>query len=299
MVEEMRAFLGIDPGGSLPPVALWRKGIVASDLPATVCHVALTLALHMDLEGGSCFPSLELLVKETKRNRATVHRAINRLINRGYLHRGRRGGRQLGTGGTPNWYQATWPDPRGNPGPSHQEYGQTVAPGVRSDSTPEERPSHQRHPTVAKAKATVAKRASDRRTRSTRGFEGLEVNHEGAAPKVAAPPSLQSKRIQDHLSRQRVILAADDVRDDVTPRRLEAWLEFVIESPEREWPDDALAWVSKSAHRRVEERKRKEFEKSFEREERAEAKNLAEVDWMQATKEVRRKGLRLVESGGA
>lgn len=51
----------------------WRKAILKSDLPPTTRHVLLTLACHMNVVGESCYPSIELLCKETGlSNRAVI-----------------------------------------------------------------------------------------------------------------------------------------------------------------------------------------------------------------------------------
>lgn len=43
----------------------WRSAIIHSDLPATTRHVLITLSLHMNEAGASCFPSTALLARQT------------------------------------------------------------------------------------------------------------------------------------------------------------------------------------------------------------------------------------------
>jgi DNA-binding transcriptional MocR family regulator len=69
------------------PLFTWRSAIVESDLHPTVRHIALTLSLHMNERGGSCFPSLETQAQESGRDVATVKRALSKLEEAGYLKR--------------------------------------------------------------------------------------------------------------------------------------------------------------------------------------------------------------------
>lgn len=48
-------------------------------------HVGLTLSIHMDLDGGSCYPSIRLLAQECRRNAHTITAAIGHLEQLGYL----------------------------------------------------------------------------------------------------------------------------------------------------------------------------------------------------------------------
>lgn len=141
----------------------WRTAITDSGLSPRARHIGLTLSLHMNADGGSCYPGLDLLAKETGCHRATVVRGIDELVDNGFLRRWRRGGRRMDDGGVPNQYQALLPDPER---PSQEENGQeTVAGGERSGGV-----------TVASRGLTVANRGSDRRRRRTR--EGQEVDIE-------------------------------------------------------------------------------------------------------------------------
>lgn len=51
----------------------------------------MTLSLHMNERGGSCFPSIETVAKESGLHAATVKRALNRLEEDGWLKRDRKG----------------------------------------------------------------------------------------------------------------------------------------------------------------------------------------------------------------
>jgi hypothetical protein len=63
----------------IKPLFSWRSLICDSDLDATARHVALTLSLHTNERGESCFPSLDTLASETARSKSTVSEAIRRL----------------------------------------------------------------------------------------------------------------------------------------------------------------------------------------------------------------------------
>jgi hypothetical protein len=69
----------------------WRKLIVRSELGASAKLVALVLSTHMDADGGSCFPSLATLSRETSRARSTVCQALDDLDHAGLIERVRGG----------------------------------------------------------------------------------------------------------------------------------------------------------------------------------------------------------------
>lgn len=73
------------PARDLPQVMLWQKAIVASELESTTRLVALTLATHMDANGGSCRPGQSLLASETGLNLSTVRRHLRLLRDEGWL----------------------------------------------------------------------------------------------------------------------------------------------------------------------------------------------------------------------
>ena len=82
------------------PLFAWRAAITRSGLPATARHVALTLALHMDDQGGSCWPSNSTLQAETGLSRNTILGAVRTLEQAGWVtvHRAdRRANRYIAT----------------------------------------------------------------------------------------------------------------------------------------------------------------------------------------------------------
>ena len=75
--------------------------ILASDLRWNARFVALVLSTHMDRNGGSCFPSITTIQRESGLGRSTVCRALDELERTGFVKR-LRGGR-----GRPTHYIAT------------------------------------------------------------------------------------------------------------------------------------------------------------------------------------------------
>lgn len=71
----------------LRPLFTWRSAIVESDLPPVTRHVALTLSLHMNERGGSCFPSHPTLAAETGYHIDTVRTHLAKLAADGWLVR--------------------------------------------------------------------------------------------------------------------------------------------------------------------------------------------------------------------
>jgi hypothetical protein len=63
----------------------WRSAICESELPPTSRHVALTLSLHMNERGGSCFPSQATLATETGLAVKTVSDHLKILNSSGWL----------------------------------------------------------------------------------------------------------------------------------------------------------------------------------------------------------------------
>jgi len=64
----------------------WKRAIVSdARLTAADRHVALTLAVHMDRDGGSCFPSIRRLAAECKRKPHTISASVEHLELTGYL----------------------------------------------------------------------------------------------------------------------------------------------------------------------------------------------------------------------
>jgi hypothetical protein len=79
----------------------WRALILASELAPSAKLTALALSTHMDRSGGSCFPSLTTIARETGLARRTVCYALDGLQRAGLLERVRSGR------GKPTRYRAT------------------------------------------------------------------------------------------------------------------------------------------------------------------------------------------------
>jgi hypothetical protein len=103
---------------SLSPLFTWR-GVLSSEVGPTdgkvrgvsvrgptLRHVALTLSLHMNERGGSCFPSVDTLAIETGLDERTVRRAIALLEDKGWLSVTRSRG---GNKNNANRYRAAYP----------------------------------------------------------------------------------------------------------------------------------------------------------------------------------------------
>lgn len=137
------------------PLFSWRSAVCESNLKATTRHVLLTLSLHMNERGGSCFPSVDTLAAETSLNRATVIRQLQIAEATGWLHVTRSVGR------TSNRYEAVVP-PKLEPSckttvaendgrterPSQKT---TVAEDATNRRSDEAQPSFSVHPTVAES----------------------------------------------------------------------------------------------------------------------------------------------------
>ena len=88
----------------------WRETVASGGGPRTPTtrHVLLTLSLHMNADGGSCFPSVRRLSKETGYHTDTVCKHLRLAVEDGWLKR------QLGKLGGQAWrrasYQATVPE---------------------------------------------------------------------------------------------------------------------------------------------------------------------------------------------
>lgn len=135
------------------PLFTWRSAVVDSALPATTRHVLLTLSLHMNERGGSCFPSVDLLSRETGLNRTTVIRQLQVARDSGWLHV------QQSQGRFPNRYAAVVP-PANQPsrkttvadddgGTERQSQTATVADDASNRRFDEPEPSFSVRPTVA------------------------------------------------------------------------------------------------------------------------------------------------------
>jgi helix-turn-helix protein len=88
----------------------WRKAVADSDLPASRKLVAFTLSLHMNGDGGSCYPSLDLQAEESSLTRATVTQSLAHLERDEWIYRTRsKGGRSKGGHGRSTHYRIRFP----------------------------------------------------------------------------------------------------------------------------------------------------------------------------------------------
>ena len=102
----------------LSPLFTWRAVVKDSDLPPIAKLVAFVLSLHMNEAGGSAFPGVERLSRETSLARRTVTHWRAVLVELGFLNLVQRGGSPRGgkrlaseyKAATPSNYQTCWAD---------------------------------------------------------------------------------------------------------------------------------------------------------------------------------------------
>jgi hypothetical protein len=88
--------------GRVSPLVVWRNSVRDSEqLGWTARLVAFVLSTHMDADGGSCFPSITTLTRETHLARRTVCYALDELERERFIERVRQGR------GRPTRYRAT------------------------------------------------------------------------------------------------------------------------------------------------------------------------------------------------
>lgn len=85
----------------------WRQAILDSDLQPTTRHVLLTLACHMNDAGESCYPSIELLCKETGLSNRAVITHLQKAAESGWVKVGKHG--FAGQRWANNEYRMSWP----------------------------------------------------------------------------------------------------------------------------------------------------------------------------------------------
>lgn len=90
----------------------WQHAVVDSDLDSTTKHFLLTLSIHMDMTGQSCFPSVSVIAEKMGVARRTVFRCISKAEEAGFIKKGKHGfsGQRSGQ----NEYVASWPELRGD-----------------------------------------------------------------------------------------------------------------------------------------------------------------------------------------
>jgi len=67
------------------PLFVWRRALINSTLAATTRHVLLTLSLHMNELGRSCYPSVMTLARETGLSRQSVMTHLGRAADTGWI----------------------------------------------------------------------------------------------------------------------------------------------------------------------------------------------------------------------
>jgi hypothetical protein len=98
----------VDPARDIgvSPLFEWRRRICESDLKAVTRHVALVLSMHMNDKGGSCWPSISTVARETGLSERCVRASIGELCDKStWLKVSMGGGR-----GNPNRYTAVIPN---------------------------------------------------------------------------------------------------------------------------------------------------------------------------------------------
>lgn len=110
----------MDDGSNLSPLFTWRSALCESDLPPTTRHVLLTLSLHMNERGGSCFPSSRILAAETGLTRRTVESHLRKAVALGWIEKAPQSRRSDGTF-TPAQYRAMRPGERASHGPGETD----------------------------------------------------------------------------------------------------------------------------------------------------------------------------------
>lgn len=73
--------------GTIYPVLTWRAAVASEHGPSSPLarHILLTLSVHMNEKGGSCFPSISLLVKETGLSRPSLVKHLKLAVDEEWL----------------------------------------------------------------------------------------------------------------------------------------------------------------------------------------------------------------------
>jgi helix-turn-helix protein len=96
-------------GGAPKFLFKWRSVIASEYGPSpTARHILLTLSLHMDELGGSCFPSIRTLMKKTGLSNRAICTHLEKAEAAGWIKRSQRG-KNFGKSWKGNEYQATLP----------------------------------------------------------------------------------------------------------------------------------------------------------------------------------------------
>jgi hypothetical protein len=137
----------------LAPLFTWRSAITESGLKPVTRHVALTLSLHMNERGGSCWPSLATLAAETGLAVKTVREHMAALARTGWLERiDRPGSSCMWRARTPAPLPPDTPPVGGDPCPPTGGVAPTTPPVPREDPPPvprEDPPPVSREPSTS------------------------------------------------------------------------------------------------------------------------------------------------------
>ena len=117
-------------GKSLAPLFTWRSALCDdAAVSPTQHHVAVTLSLYMNERGASAFPGAARLARDAKLHVSTVRRALDDLVEAGWLALVHRGG-QKGERKQANQYEARVP---ATPLPLAQPDPSTIPPVAQAD----------------------------------------------------------------------------------------------------------------------------------------------------------------------
>lgn len=135
--------------GGTDPVAVrcgrygWRQAILRSGLPPLTRCVAFVLSMHMDDDGGSCFPSMETIADETGMAKRSVVNHVEKLDNMKWIivstTKGVRGRRNTYFAAQPSDFSLGAPPalsaPVDNPEPDDDSVHDTTPLGASDDTT--------------------------------------------------------------------------------------------------------------------------------------------------------------------
>lgn len=85
----------------------WKDAVVSSQLEPNTKFILLVLSLYMDAKGGSCYPTIDTLVKDSSLARATVIKHLALAEQAGFIRKKRHGFK--GQEWANNEYLATYP----------------------------------------------------------------------------------------------------------------------------------------------------------------------------------------------
>lgn len=223
------------------PLFTWRGAVCDSNLPPTCRHVLLTVSLHMNERGGSCFPSVGKIAAETGLNRATVIRQLQHARDNGWLLVGQSRGRASNT------YTAVIP-PLDQPSrkttvaendgrTEQQSQTATVADDETNHRTDDAQPSLCVEPTVAQDDPSSSLSTSVSSSRGLHGFDDFWAVYprrsDKAAAKKAFDKATKITNVSDIIEGARRY-ADDPNRDPEFTKHAATWLNHGC------WEDEPL-----------------------------------------------------------